>query len=132
MCYFRAVVFQGCNHTLYHVKTRGTCYRPLSGFECSLTGMFAWIPLGYIEEIEVVRLRCASCVFGTPFPAPAVVTTLLPNQFLAASPAVQHMWFDREVRPYLRDSDRAPKFDWHAASVEDCCAATEWEYQNGY
>ena len=140
MCRFRAVNF-GCGHTLYHVLTPGACYVPGGGWECSSPGMFVRLTtwgylLGLIQEFEVVHLRCASCVFGTSFPGRTVVMAgVLPNQYFAASSAVQHVWYDHEVRPYLRESERVPRFDWYAAWNNDFSGALEaenWEFHNGY
>lgn len=96
--------------------------------------MFSQLAKGeHIEEFEAVRQRCALCVFQEPFPPRTVVeAALLPPQYHAASPAVQRVWYDHEVNPYLRESDRKPKFDWKAACVEDCVAAADWEFNNGY
>ena len=135
MCRIKGVHFGGCGHIVYHVTAPGACYVPVGGFECSSPGVFMSLMSRrrLPEELEVVHLRCASCVFRTAFPArAAVVARLLPNHPFAASPAVQHVWYDREVRPYLRESDRAPRFDWQAASAVAYTQAFDWVWRNGY
>lgn len=131
MCNFVMWMYKGCGHTVLRVRVPCDMHVPGSHFGCSRPGVWGWAEqagLG-VDWWEFTPKRCAGCA-GLYQLAPGPANWPFLHEFLSARPAVQHVWMDREVRPYL--VDWTEPFDVDSASFEDWLAIQDFLFRHEY